>query len=94
MEVNNLELVKALGILHEHVLGLEVSMANTIRVAVKHTRKNLLYNDGCVLLSETTSLLHLVKEVTTLTKLIDHIIALFIFKELVHAYNVGMVLYS
>lgn len=92
MEINNLELVDALRILHEHVLRLEIPMANAVRVTVLHARQDLLNDHSSVLLSEAAPLLHLVKKVSALAKLIDNVIAPLIFKELIHAHNIGVIL--
>lgn len=92
VEVDDFKLVEPLDVFKEDVLRFEVPVADAVQVAVVNTGQHLLDNDGRVSLSELSTLLHLFEQFTTLAKLVNHVVALLIFKEFVHANDVRVIL--
>ena len=76
----------------EDVLGFEISMYYVVLVTVVDTRKYLLKKHCSVPFTELSALEYLVKQLTTFTDLSNQVVSLFIFEELVHLYNVRVIL--
>jgi len=92
-EIDDLDVAKALGVLQQDVLGLEVPVDDAVLVAVKHRRKDLLHYERCHVLLETAlGTLDFFEEVSSPNVLLDDVPSLLILEELIDFDYVRMVL--
>ena len=93
-EINDLDLVVLLVLLEQDILGLQITMHNVPLVAVVDAGEDLFHEHGTVTLAKFAALKDLIEELATLADLGNEVVALLVFKELVHFDDVRVILYT
>ena len=76
----------------QNILGLQVTMHNTLLMAVVDAGEDLLHENRAISFAELSTLEDFVEELATLADLRDQVIALVILEELVHFDDIGVIL--
>jgi len=90
-EINDLDLVESLVGFEENVLGLKISMNDVSLMTVVNAGQNSFHKDGSIMFIELATSNDLIKELTTLAKLSNNVVALLIFKVLIHFDDVRVI---
>lgn len=90
-EINDLNLIEFLVLLEKNVFGLKITMDDIGLMAIVDAGKDLLHEDCTITLSEFATLENFIKKFATLADFCHEIVALFIFKELVHLDDIWVI---